>query len=225
MLRKDLGMLRPKNDKTIANPIVSKIDCGSSPEIHRAIGNKATESFDVKTSNRREANASTLNTAFCKISLRRAVSDQQTLWRGGITVAFLRLTMLIRLPHATAGRSFPFTSGSSPLLSSTFSNLRASSPASLPSLFNSGTKSCTRFCSSHRYFDMAGQEATTPKEVRKYLQVSHDRIFENNKRWAEEMKQKKPEFFKELSAGQAPEYLWIGESVSLGLLLSIIRPR
>jgi len=72
---------------------------------------------------------------------------------------------------------------------------------------------------------MAGQEATTPKEVRKYLQVSHDRIFENNKRWAEEMKQKKPEFFKDLSAGQAPEYLWIGESVSLGLLLSIIRPR
>ena len=53
--------------------------------------------------------------------------------------------------------------------------------------------------------------AQGPKEVRKYLQQSHDRIFENNKKWAEEMKKKKPEFFKDLSAGQSPDYLWIGE--------------
>jgi carbonic anhydrase len=58
---------------------------------------------------------------------------------------------------------------------------------------------------------MTGKEE--PQEVRKYLQQSHDRIFENNKKWAEEMKKKKPEFFENLSAGQAPEYLWIGELI------------
>jgi hypothetical protein len=60
---------------------------------------------------------------------------------------------------------------------------------------------------------MAAPELGNPKEVRKYLQQSHDRIFENNKRWAEEMKSKNPEFFTSLSAGQSPEYLWIGESI------------
>ena len=60
---------------------------------------------------------------------------------------------------------------------------------------------------------MTGTEE--PKEVRKYLQQSHDRIFENNKKWADEMKKKNPSFFDNLSAGQAPEYLWIGESTSL----------
>lgn len=54
----------------------------------------------------------------------------------------------------------------------------------------------------------------TEVEVRKYLQQSHDRIFENNKKWAEEMAKNKPEFFEHLSAGQAPEYLWIGTSSS-----------
>lgn len=49
-----------------------------------------------------------------------------------------------------------------------------------------------------------------PQDVRKYLQQSHDRIFENNRVWAEEQKKKHPEFFEKLSAGQAPEYLWIG---------------
>ncbi|PSN68319.1 carbonic anhydrase [Corynespora cassiicola Philippines] len=50
--------------------------------------------------------------------------------------------------------------------------------------------------------------------VRKYLQESHDRIFESNRKWAEEQKQKHPEFFKNLSAGQSPDYLWIGCSDS-----------
>lgn len=60
---------------------------------------------------------------------------------------------------------------------------------------------------------MTGQEdPQTTQEVKKYLQQSHDRIFENNKKWADEMQKKKPEFFKDLSAGQAPDYLWIGES-------------
>ncbi|KAJ5023687.1 carbonic anhydrase [Bipolaris maydis] len=59
---------------------------------------------------------------------------------------------------------------------------------------------------------MTGTEDS--KEVRKYLQQSHDRIFENNKKWADEMKKKNPAFFEKMSAGQAPEYLWIGCSDS-----------
>jgi carbonic anhydrase len=49
------------------------------------------------------------------------------------------------------------------------------------------------------------------KEVRKYLQESHDKIFENNRKWAEEQKAKNPQFFEELCKGQSPDYLWIGE--------------
>ena len=56
---------------------------------------------------------------------------------------------------------------------------------------------------------MTGKEE--PTEVRKYLQQSHDRIFENNKKWADEMRKRNPSFFSNLTAGQAPEYLWIGE--------------
>jgi len=61
---------------------------------------------------------------------------------------------------------------------------------------------------------MASEDPEKQKQVRKYLQQSHDRIFENNKRWADEMKAKKPEFFNDLTAGQSPEYLWIGCSDS-----------
>ncbi|KAF2713016.1 carbonic anhydrase [Pleomassaria siparia CBS 279.74] len=53
-----------------------------------------------------------------------------------------------------------------------------------------------------------------PKEVSNYLQQSHDRIFENNKKWAAEQKAKHPEFFEKLARGQSPEYLWIGCSDS-----------
>ncbi|CAI6333522.1 unnamed protein product [Periconia digitata] len=53
-----------------------------------------------------------------------------------------------------------------------------------------------------------------PQEVKKYLQQSHDRIFESNKKWAAEQKAKNPDFFSHLNAGQSPEYLWIGCSDS-----------
>ena len=39
-------------------------------------------------------------------------------------------------------------------------------------------------------------------------------LFENNKRWAEKIKDKDPEFFTNLSRQQTPEYLWIGCSDS-----------
>jgi hypothetical protein len=73
-----------------------------------------------------------------------------------------------------------------------------------------------RYCSNHKSTRMSSQDLDNqPRpEVRKYLQQSHDRIFENNKKWADEMKGKHPEFFENLSAGQSPEYLWIGECSS-----------
>ncbi|HEY7751446.1 MAG TPA: carbonic anhydrase, partial [Ignavibacteriaceae bacterium] len=39
-------------------------------------------------------------------------------------------------------------------------------------------------------------------------------LFSNNRRWAENIKSKDPEFFKKLSRQQAPQYLWIGCSDS-----------
>jgi carbonic anhydrase len=39
-------------------------------------------------------------------------------------------------------------------------------------------------------------------------------LFENNRRWAEEIKAEDPRFFEKLSAQQQPEYLWIGCSDS-----------
>ena len=39
-------------------------------------------------------------------------------------------------------------------------------------------------------------------------------LFENNRRWADEVTAARPDFFQKLSAQQAPEYLWIGCSDS-----------
>jgi carbonic anhydrase len=47
-----------------------------------------------------------------------------------------------------------------------------------------------------------------------YLEQSHDRIFAANKAWAEDQIARDPNFFSKLSAGQTPEYLWIGCSDS-----------
>lgn len=51
-------------------------------------------------------------------------------------------------------------------------------------------------------------------EVTRYLQQSHDRVFENNRAWAAQQRQTDEGFFQKLSAGQEPEYLWIGCSDS-----------
>ncbi|QSS61748.1 carbonic anhydrase [Histoplasma capsulatum] len=53
-----------------------------------------------------------------------------------------------------------------------------------------------------------------PTEVSKYLKQSHERIFENNKKWAAEKAAKDPHFFEKLQTGQNPDYLWIGCSDS-----------
>ena len=39
-------------------------------------------------------------------------------------------------------------------------------------------------------------------------------LFQNNRRWAENIKEQDPQFFSKLSAQQSPEYLWIGCSDS-----------
>lgn len=52
------------------------------------------------------------------------------------------------------------------------------------------------------------------QDISKYLEQSHDRLFEHNRAWATDKHAKDPEFFVKLSAGQTPEYLWIGCSDS-----------
>jgi carbonic anhydrase len=54
---------------------------------------------------------------------------------------------------------------------------------------------------------MAGDPAHHHAAVSKYLEASHDKIFENNRKWVDEMKKDDPAFFDKLSAGQTPEYL------------------
>lgn len=53
-----------------------------------------------------------------------------------------------------------------------------------------------------------------PQDISKYLRQTHDKVFEHNKAWAANKCSKDPEFFAHLSAGQNPEYLWIGCSDS-----------
>ncbi len=52
--------------------------------------------------------------------------------------------------------------------------------------------------------------AEEKKDVSRYLQASHDRVFAHNRAWAKEQQDKNPDFFVSLAAGQSPEYLWIG---------------
>lgn len=51
-------------------------------------------------------------------------------------------------------------------------------------------------------------------DVEKYLRENHQRLFENNKKWAADRLQQDPDFFTRLAAGQSPEYLWVGCSDS-----------
>ncbi|KAI8626552.1 carbonic anhydrase [Xylariaceae sp. FL1651] len=56
--------------------------------------------------------------------------------------------------------------------------------------------------------------AMADSDISQYLKQTHDRVFEHNRAWAAEQKQKNADFFTKLSAGQSPEYLWIGCSDS-----------
>jgi carbonic anhydrase len=46
------------------------------------------------------------------------------------------------------------------------------------------------------------------------MKESYDRLLHGNKKWAQENLKKDPDYFKNLSLGQTPEYLWIGCSDS-----------
>ncbi|KAI5856777.1 carbonic anhydrase [Durotheca rogersii] len=52
------------------------------------------------------------------------------------------------------------------------------------------------------------------EDLSRYLKQTHDRIFERNRVWADAQRKRDPDFFVKLSAGQTPEYLWIGCSDS-----------
>jgi carbonic anhydrase len=43
----------------------------------------------------------------------------------------------------------------------------------------------------------------------KHLETSHQRIFDNNRKWVETMKAEDPDFFVKLGSGQNPEYLFV----------------
>ena len=55
--------------------------------------------------------------------------------------------------------------------------------------------------------DMASQ-CPDQQTVRRYLQQSHERIFENNRKWVASKKEADPAFFDKLASGQSPEYLY-----------------
>jgi len=52
------------------------------------------------------------------------------------------------------------------------------------------------------------------EDIDKYLKHSHDKVFEYNQKWATDKAKEDPEYFAKLSAGQTPEYLYIGCSDS-----------
>lgn len=94
---------------------------------------------------------------------------------------------------------------------------RATLPSSSPSI-SIQTRPSSSFWKAHNAMS-SGEPPSTPNEVRKYLQQSHDRIFENNKKWAADQKAKHPEFFDKLAQGQSPDYLWIGTLFYLVIML------
>lgn len=46
------------------------------------------------------------------------------------------------------------------------------------------------------------------------MEISYKKLLENNKAWVAEMTNEDPNYFKKMSKGQSPEYLWIGCSDS-----------
>lgn len=96
--------------------------------------------------------------------------------------------------------SFPSSSSSSPPTTPP-----SSAPAKL--VFPSAPFSTSDMSSSDN-------NPAPPAEISKYLAQSHDRLFEHNRAWAKAKATNDPGYFAKLSAGQTPEYLWIGCSDS-----------
>ncbi|KAK4172304.1 carbonic anhydrase [Triangularia setosa] len=97
-----------------------------------------------------------------------------------------------------------------------------------PLRFSTPSTSLIRHCSSDSHSsssnpnlpkanpssDKSTWRAMAEKDISRYLRQTHDRVFEHNRAWAAEKKKADPAFFANLSAGQTPEYLWIGCSDS-----------
>ncbi|KAJ3462194.1 hypothetical protein MRS44_010747 [Fusarium solani] len=104
------------------------------------------------------------------------------------------------------------------LLSSSSSSFSSSVTSRSTSLFLSSARRSIlhpRFASSKSsppppQLSRSDWRKMAEQDITKYLQQSHDRLFDNNRSWAEAKAKHNPDFFKNLSAGQAPEYLWIG---------------
>lgn len=58
------------------------------------------------------------------------------------------------------------------------------------------------------------KEMENKEDIGKQLQSSYEKLFKNNKNWVEEKLHKDPAYFQKLTAGQSPEYLFIGCSDS-----------
>jgi len=96
-----------------------------------------------------------------------------------------------------------------------FPRLRVSIPKRFPYRLQSSSRHWNhqiRFCSSDA--NMEAKASVHKRTISRYLQQSHERIFENNRKWVAEKKEEDPQFFDKLAAGQAPEYLYIGCSDS-----------
>lgn len=52
-------------------------------------------------------------------------------------------------------------------------------------------------------------DAPKPSVSRQFLEQSHARIFENNRKWVAGKTDADPAFFEKLAAGQTPEYLYV----------------
>ncbi|KPM44973.1 Carbonic anhydrase [Neonectria ditissima] len=131
-----------------------------------------------------------------------------------------------RLPSSSASSLLPFASFSSTRsLSSalcfkpTATQIRLLPPSpSLSARFRTGFPrhggSSPHKSSRPAPISVSTWRAMAEEDIAKYLKQSHDRLFENNRVWAEDKKKKNPDFFSHLSEGQKPEYLWIGCSDS-----------
>lgn len=51
-------------------------------------------------------------------------------------------------------------------------------------------------------------DPSDPQAVVRYLEQSHEKIFESNRAWVASKKAADPKFFDKLAAGQAPDYLY-----------------
>lgn len=92
--------------------------------------------------------------------------------------------------------------------------LRAATSTSIPTRLSSSSSSSSSSKPPPRKSPQPFPTMSAGQDIVSYLEQSQERIFENNRSWAKNQHEKDPTFFEKLSAGQTPEYLWIGCSDS-----------